>query len=222
MQTDNGGFAYWPGQTETNGWGSIYAGAALSVAKKSGLDVPEAPLAKTLDYFHEQLRNAKTPFAAKAFGAYILALNRVLGREEFKGVQQSYGKLNQEDKLLVLLAAREANLRPLGDLQKDLKALLGPETAPETRWGGGDEFNATARGPALALLAAKSILPADPLTKQAALALLGGLDQQGIWTSTSGTGWALLALGEYFQGQKIRDRARRSHRQPTRRRPAAN
>jgi hypothetical protein len=29
---------------------------------------------------------------------------------------------------------------------------------------------------------------------------LGGLGRGGLWTSTSDTGWALLALGEYFQG----------------------
>ena len=34
----------------------------------------------------------------------------------------------------------------------------------------------------------KAILPEDPLTKEAALVLLGGLDQQGVWISTSGAG----------------------------------
>ncbi len=55
----------------------------------------------------------------------------------------------------------------------------------------------------MALLAAKAIMPDDPLTKQTALLLLGGLDQQGIWTSTSSTGWALVALGAYFHDQKL-------------------
>ena len=90
----------------------------------------------------------------------------------------------------------------MAELQKDLKPLLGPDITKETLWGW-DEYNAPARGPALALMAAKAILPEDPLTKQAALLLLGGLDRQGIWTSTSSTGWALLALGDYFQGQKF-------------------
>ena len=61
MQTDTGGFSYWPGQSEASGWGSIYAGAALSLAKKNGVEVPEAPLDKALDYFQEQLKNPKTP-----------------------------------------------------------------------------------------------------------------------------------------------------------------
>ena len=117
-------------------------------------------------------------------------------------MSQSYARVNHEGKLLLLLAAREADLRPVAELQKDLKPLLGPDITKETLWGW-DEYNATSRGPALALMAAKAIMPEDPLTKQTALLLLGGLDRQGIWTSTSSTGWALLALGEYFKGQKF-------------------
>ena len=202
LQVEGGGFSYWPGQSEASGWGSIYAGAALSIAKKNGVEVPEGPLGKALDYFHEQIKNPKTPDHAKAFAAYILALNGALDRAEFQGLGQSYARVGREGRLLLLLAAREADLRSSADLQKDLKPLLGPDIAKETRWGW-DEFNALSRGPALALLAAKAIMPEDPLTKQTALLLLGGLDQQGIWTSTSSTGWALVALGAYFQGQKL-------------------
>ena len=163
MQTDNGGFSYWPGQSETHGWGSIYAGSALSLAKKNGLEVPEEPLDKALDYFHEQIKNPKTPDRGQGLcrlypgpepGPWIGTNSR--------GLQPDYARLNREGKLLLLLAAREANLRPPAELQKDLKPLLGPDNAKETRWGW-DEFNALARGPALALLAAKAIMPEDPL-----------------------------------------------------------
>ncbi|HEY9074318.1 MAG TPA: alpha-2-macroglobulin family protein, partial [Desulfobaccales bacterium] len=95
MQTDSGGFCYWPGQSETSGWGSIYAGAALAMAKKNGIEVPEEPLAKTLKYFNEQVKNPKTPDAATAFAAYILALNRALEPDTFKGLSQSYAKINR-------------------------------------------------------------------------------------------------------------------------------
>jgi len=62
-----------------------------------------------------------------------------------------------------------------------------------------DDFQSRFRTPALALLAAQAILPKDPLTQEEALLLLGGLDSQGLWTSTADTGWALLALGSYFK-----------------------
>jgi uncharacterized protein YfaS (alpha-2-macroglobulin family) len=63
-----------------------------------------------------------------------------------------------------------------------------------------EDFDARFRGPALTLMAARALMPEDPATKQAALYLLGGLGREGIWTSTSDTGWALLALGKYFEG----------------------
>ena len=57
------------------------------MAKKNGIEVPEEPLAKALKYFNEQVKNPKTPDAATAFAAYILALNRALsprGLPEFE------------------------------------------------------------------------------------------------------------------------------------------
>lgn len=200
MQIDSGGFGYWPGYREPHLWGSIYAAAALTMAKTHGFTVPADALEKTVAYLQEQIGNDKVGDGAKAFACYLLALHQALERGAFKAVSQRYDKLTREGKLLLLLAAREAGFRPLGELKKDLPPLLGPEAARET---GEDDFNARYRGPALALLAAKAMLPEDPRTQQAALLLLGGLDRQGIWTSTSDTGWGLLALGEYFQGQKF-------------------
>jgi uncharacterized protein YfaS (alpha-2-macroglobulin family) len=106
--------------------------------------------------------------------------------------------MDRESKILVLLAARLGDLRSLKELQGALKPLLGGKAAaaPEET----DEFQARFRTPALALLAAQAIMPGDPLTKEEALLLLGGLDSRGIWSSTADTGWALLALGEYFKG----------------------
>ena len=53
---------------------------------------------------------------------------------------------------------------------------------------------------ALELLATQGIMPDDPATGRAAQKLLAGLGKDGRWTSTSDTGWALLALGEHFKG----------------------
>jgi len=45
MQTDKGGFTYWPGGREAHPYGSLYAAAALSLAKANGLAVNEQALA---------------------------------------------------------------------------------------------------------------------------------------------------------------------------------
>ena len=78
-----------------------------------------------------------------------------------------------------------------------MKPLLGGKAEAAT--DDPDDFQSRFRSPALALLAAQAILPGDPRTQEEALILLGGLDSQGIWTSTADTGWALLALGSYFK-----------------------
>jgi uncharacterized protein YfaS (alpha-2-macroglobulin family) len=197
MQTESGGFGYWPGYREAHSLGSLYAVAALSVARSQGMKVSESSLEKAGDYLKAQIQEPQVPDFHKAFACYLLALNRTLDLNLYKRVSANYARLNREGKILLLLAGKESGLLKAEALKKGLGPLLGPEAAGEAQ---GDEFDARFRGPALALLAAKAIMPEDPRTKQAALFLLGGLDHQGIWTSTSDTGWALLALGEYYKG----------------------
>ncbi len=202
MQLDSGGFGYWPGNQKVHPWGTVYATMALSLAKNKGLEVPAPALAKATGYLKEQGLSPKSPDLVRAYGAYILSLTRALDRDAFQAVRREYPKLSREGKILVLLAGKQANFMSPKELQEALKPLLqGPaETTGESTE---DDFQARYRGPALALLAAKTILPNDLLTEQAALTLMGGLDNQGVWTSTSDSGWALLALGEYFRGQKF-------------------
>jgi uncharacterized protein YfaS (alpha-2-macroglobulin family) len=199
MQTDSGGFAYWPGQREPHLWGSIYAAAALSVAKANGLEVPDDSLNQALDYLKTQLREKRRSLEFNAFACYVLALNAALDKDTYNAVHAYYAQMHRQSKLLMLLAATAADLRPAKEIQAALKPLVGSRVpvapAPEE-----DEFRAEFRTPALALLAAATILPQAPATKEEALLLLMGLDRRGIWTSTSDTGWALLALGKYFQG----------------------
>ena len=59
LQTDSGGFAYWPGQREPHVWGSIYAAAALSLARSHGLTVPDDALHQALDYLKTQIQEEK-------------------------------------------------------------------------------------------------------------------------------------------------------------------
>jgi uncharacterized protein YfaS (alpha-2-macroglobulin family) len=199
MQTDSGGFAYWPGQRHAQVWGSIYATAALSLAKERGLAVPDASLNQALDYLKKQTREKRRSLEVKAFACYVLALNAALSPDTYNAVHADYAQMHRQSKLLMLLAATLADLRPAKQVQAALKPLVGsripPAPAPEE-----DEFRAEFRTPALALLAATTIMPQAPATKEEALLLLMGLDRRGIWTSTSDTGWALLALGKYFQG----------------------
>jgi uncharacterized protein YfaS (alpha-2-macroglobulin family) len=135
----------------------------------------------------------------RAYGAYILSLTGSLGRDTFQAVRQGYPKLGREAKILVLLAGKQSNYMSARELADALK----PVTTEKAKDSDEDDFQARYRAPALALLAGVKLLPLDRYTEQAALALMGGLDNRGVWTSTSDTGWALLALAEYFRGQKF-------------------
>jgi hypothetical protein len=58
----------------------------------------------------------------------------------------------------------------------------------------------------MALLVGSAILRDDPLVGRLAQQLMEGMSRQGIWTSTSDTGWVLLALGDYFKGRSFSQR----------------
>jgi hypothetical protein len=197
LQTDSGGFAYWPGRREPHVWGSIYAAAALNLARQNGLPVPADALQKAAGYLKTQIREKQRSPAIMAFAAYVLALNQSLDRDTLDTAVAQFSQMHRESKILVLLAAKLAELRPVKELKADLKPLLGGKA--EAALDDPNDFQARFRSPALALLAAQAILPGDPLTQEQALLLLGGLDSQGIWSSTADTGWALLALGSYFK-----------------------
>ncbi|MBI4644439.1 MAG: hypothetical protein HY743_12110 [Deltaproteobacteria bacterium] len=196
LQLGGGGFPYWSGQQEPHPWGTIYATAALLQARAQGLPVSDRTLNEATNYLYRALRAERLSPSLEAFAAYLLALNKNLDRNTFNMVIRDYSRFPREAKLLTLLAAQQSGLKPVKELVPAMKPLL--EGRPDAD-GAQDEFMAHYRAPALALLAAQAIMPKDPLTGKAAAALLGGLDQQGIWTSTSGTGWALLALGKHFQ-----------------------
>jgi uncharacterized protein YfaS (alpha-2-macroglobulin family) len=201
MQTDQGGFSYWPGQSYAHPMGSLYALSALSIAKSQGLAVSEGILKKGLRYLADKVQYGKASPLEKAFGCYILSLNGALTPNIYHGAMREYPGLTREGKLFLILAAKQAKLLSPQMLKANLKPILeGKDRGKDQGEVVEEDFDARFRGPALALLAGKAIMPEDNLTRQAALYLLGGLGREGIWTSTSDTGWSLLALGEYYKG----------------------
>ena len=198
MQTSEGEFVYWPGNRYAHPWGTIYAVAALSAAKKQGLAVWEEGLSKSLKALSSKLLHREMSPAQKAFACYLLAMNKTLDRDGYWRAKQDETKMTRESKLLMLLAAKDGGFQSPNELKTALKTLLAaPEETYAYSW---EEFDARYRGPALELLATQSIMPGDPATGMAAQKLMGGLGKDGLWTSTSDTGWALLALGEHFKG----------------------
>ncbi|HAA13110.1 MAG TPA: hypothetical protein DCE41_16030, partial [Cytophagales bacterium] len=57
FQTSDGGFAYWPGNSESSTWGSNYAGHFLLEAKALGYNVPDALLNNWRRYQRQKARS---------------------------------------------------------------------------------------------------------------------------------------------------------------------
>jgi hypothetical protein len=198
MQTGDGEFVYWPGYRYAHPWGTIYAVAALSVAKAQGITVWEEGLAKSVKQLRDSLYHRDMPAARRAFTCYLLAMNQSLEPNGYWRAKEDEPRMTREGKLLMLLAAKHAGILSPSELKTALKSLLAAKEANYTSFW--EEFDALYRGPALELLGTQSIMPDDPATGKAAQKLLAGLGKDGRWTSTSDTGWALLALGEHFKG----------------------
>jgi uncharacterized protein YfaS (alpha-2-macroglobulin family) len=194
MQTRSGGFGYWPGYRDPHPWGTIYAMSALSVARQSGFDIPDDLLKKAYKYLRQEVKKGEKGATYDAFAAYILALNGVLDDETYKLARGMRRDPSREAKLIFNLAALKAG-RDTGSATNAIRShLTSPWNKDRTY-----SFYARYREPAIALLAATAAFPGDALASDAALALIGGIGRNGIWTSTSDTGWSLFALGEYFR-----------------------
>jgi alpha-2-macroglobulin len=199
MQTEEGGFTYWPGQRYAHAFGTLYALTALSIAQDQGLAVPQGGLKKGVRNLAYKAQYGKATPLERAFACYVLALNQALPPALYQKALRDYPGLPQEGKLFLILAGEKAKLRSPQMLKAYLQPILEGKDKVRDEYVD-DDFEARFRGPALALLAAQAIMPNDRLTQQAAAYLLGGLGSQGIWTSTSDTGWALLALGNHYKG----------------------
>ncbi|MEK6743752.1 MAG: alpha-2-macroglobulin family protein [Nitrospirota bacterium] len=200
MQTEDGGFGYWPGDRVTNKWGTIYAMNALTRAGLAGYELPKERMDRALAYLKDQIKGSgREEFTFRGFSAYILALNKVLDRESFIKVMENIDNQPREAVMLALMAAKTGRMMLDDQIRSRLRTVL------ERPWLLGrisDEFYARYREPAISLLAATMVFPGEEIAERLAAKLLSGMNQEGIWTSTSDSGWSLAALSEHFGGSK--------------------
>ena len=203
MQTNTGGFGYWPGNMHPDMWGTVYAASALTHAKLAGFDVPKDRMDRVMQYLAKTMKEeGKDNNTFRGYAVYLLALNNSLDANLFKEVYKDIKNMPREGALLVLLAAKLGHHLPDKELVESTSAII------EKRWEGkGDySFYAYYREPAIALIAGAAILKDEAVLGKLAKQLLSGVNKQGIWTSTSDTGWALVALGDYFKGKAFSDK----------------
>ncbi|MDA0692625.1 MAG: MG2 domain-containing protein [Nitrospinae bacterium] len=202
MQTESGGFGYWPGNKDPHKMGTLYAMAALSIARKNGVDVPEERMQKSVRYLKDLLNNNEgLDDTFVAFGSYILSLNNAFNPSNMNILRMAKGK-STEAEMFMLLARNNSGSSMQQKFGNNIIKFLQSKTLDIITPPDYGEFNARHRHEAVALLAANSIDSDHPLAHSMAKALIRGMESDGFWTSTSDTGWALYALGEYYKNQK--------------------
>ena len=203
MQTESGGFGYWPGNKSPHKIGTLYAMTALSIAKQNGVEIPEEWLQKSVSYLNNLLNNNESlDKTFVAYASYILSLNDAFKPSSMNLLKRVSGK-STEAEMFMLLARNNSGVPRPSKLKKKIWNIIYPQGLDVIAPSYFGEFNARHRYKAIALLAAKSIDPDHPLAHRMAKSLLSGMESNGFWTSTSDTGWALYALGEYYKNQKI-------------------
>jgi alpha-2-macroglobulin len=68
FQTSEGGFSYWPGQSEVSEWGSNYAGHFMLEAEKAGYRVPSDMKSKWIKYQQKMARNWRMEQKTTSYG----------------------------------------------------------------------------------------------------------------------------------------------------------
>ena len=143
MQTTSGGFAYWPGSTSPDSWGTAYATHMLLDAKAAGFEVPQDRLDEVLKWIDDTTKKRSSGGYgyryAEPYLHYVLAR---AGKGQKARIQrlidQSTANKNKSNADLEQDYLLKAALYLAGDRRYE-KELRDPDTSPlktgrETRW----------------------------------------------------------------------------------------
>jgi uncharacterized protein YfaS (alpha-2-macroglobulin family) len=201
LQQFDGGFSSWPGETGSNRWGSVYGAHFLTEAKRRlPGSVPEILSEPTLRYLRTlmtaspettnegEVRDLAT---AKAYGAYVLALNGEPPLGWMEHLRDRIGDLYPSGRSLLAAAYATAGQRT--EARKLLPA-SAPSTLPPRS---GATLESPLRDRALRLLAWLKVDPRGAEAGREASALLSALRSRPDPT-TQESAFALYALGDWM------------------------
>ncbi len=194
MQTDGGGFSYWPGGSHPSLFVSAYAGVAGALLGRAGFQGIPSDDSKLYEYLSKELRGTakvrdELGLSQRALAVYALAM---AGRPEPAYHEEFFRRrreLSYESRALVALAILESH----GPAKMVEELLSRRMEAPESIcWFGSD-----ARERAIQLLAWTLYQPKSPEVGRLTKELLG-YRKNGHWATTQENAWALVALAHYY------------------------
>jgi uncharacterized protein YfaS (alpha-2-macroglobulin family) len=193
FQTSNGGFSYWPGNTESDEWGSNYAGHFLTEAKRAGYLVPEGLFQQWVYYQQNKARAWATGSdhseLIQAYRLYTLALsgNPDLGAMNRLSAQT---KLNTAEKWTLAAAYQLAGQQQIAaDLVRNQSTIVSKYLELSNTFGSDIRDKAMILE---ALVLLNQMEKAAPLAKDISKELA-----TGEWYSTQTTAYSLISLARY-------------------------
>ncbi|MEM7374954.1 MAG: MG2 domain-containing protein [Bacteroidota bacterium] len=193
FQTAGGGFAYWPGQTETNDWGTNYAGHFLIEVEKAGYSLPEGMLNKWAKH-QKGVANKWEGSKAReeltqAYRLYLLAL---AGKAELGAMNRLQRKtsLNNVAKWQLAAAYYMAGQK---DMARKLTNGLSKTASTYQELGG--TYGSTLRDQAI-ILEALSVMDQRDKVGNLVTTISNKLSSQD-WLNTQATAYSLVAMARY-------------------------
>lgn len=209
FQVASGGFAYWPGATMVNEWGTNYAGHFILNAENAGYSLPFGLKDKWLKYQKSAARNWKKTVSKQnlyysrnydfiqAYRLYTMAL---AGKPDIGAMNRLREKSDKSAQVCWRLAAAYV-LAGKKDAANQLIAGLSKEVADYNEFGG--TFGSALRDKAMML---ESLVLLDD--KEEAFELLQNISDdinKRDWLSTQTASWCLISAAnfsaKYFKGE---------------------
>ncbi|MCO4293778.1 MG2 domain-containing protein [Solitalea sp. MAHUQ-68] len=196
FQTTDGGFGYWPGDSQPDEWGSNYAGHFILEAQKKGYNVPSAMLLQWKK-FQKNKAVSWTPSTDNFYGgdlsqAYRLYLLALCKAPEIGAMNRLKGfkYLSNEAKW------RLASAYQLAGQEEVAKAMIaGLNTSIKKYKQLGGTFGSDLRDQAM-ILETLSLLGEQQKAASLVQAVASKLSQDE-WYSTQTTAYSLIAIAQY-------------------------
>ena len=212
MQTEGGGFGYWPGDRSPHPWGSAYATFTLVLARQGGADVPAEAVKRALKYLGEIVnqKNADT-FAALPFAHYVLAVAGAPAGSP-QDLAAFAGRFTYEERLFLWMAAARAGLK--AEAKAGISKLFAEMKGKDFSGWQPYSFYTGGRTRSTALLAAAEIGPDLPEVGELSLDLFRTMGPHGYWYNNHETAWALVALTRLLERTTTADAVACSYHLP--------
>jgi uncharacterized repeat protein (TIGR01451 family) len=222
MQTGDGGFGYWPGDSNSDFWGTSYATFMLIEAKKLGYNVPSGSLDSALTYLQSTVRNQINSYTvvndnyfydynALPFALYVLSkggknmtseLRRVAAKAKPSNWVNGYKwrGITGENYFLLAAAAKLSGdkeiIKSLSDDSVFTIQLAGAADYEYTYWS-------SLRSDGLRLTILEDIFPKDAKGEALAERIVRSMKKSSYYYSTQEIAWAVLGLGKRIKNFKI-------------------